>query len=109
MKYLNVDPETNKFVYKSDEPCVLPQKSDSTSGSKTDTTEGTTGTQVGTTGTQVGTTGTQVGTTGTQMGTTGGEEGRIFVLKYYCSIVTGAIIFGFMDKLPFAIYTKKSV
>jgi hypothetical protein len=95
MKYLNVDPETNKFVYKSDEPCVLPQKPASTSGSKTDTTEGTTG--------------TQVGTTGTQMGKTGGEEGRIFVLKYCCSIVTGAIIFGFMDKLPFAIYTKKSV
>ena len=95
MKQLNVDPEINKFVYKSDEPCVLPQKPARTSGSKTGTTGGTTG--------------TQLGTTGTQLGKTGGEEGRIFVLKYYCSIVTGAIIFGFMDKLPFAIYTKKSV
>jgi hypothetical protein len=74
MKQLNVDPEINKFVYKSDEPCVLPQKPARTSGSKTGTTGGTTG--------------TQLGTTGTQLGKTGGEEGRIFVLKYYCSIVT---------------------
>ncbi len=70
MKRLNVDPENNKFVYNSDEPCVLP-------------TNKAPGTQQpsGKTDAHVGKTGTDMSGTGGILGRTGSTQGRIFVLK----------------------------
>ena len=67
MEHLDIDPVNNKFVYQSDEPCVLPtNKAPETQQPSAPS------------GSQEGTAGTDMGKTGGIVGTTGSMQGRIF-------------------------------